>query len=364
MASQIGAPPDLSDADKVYISTELDSALNSRILYSLLLGLYTGIVAVTLGSIYTNKTRPVGRGMIVVIFLLHIVTSVDFITDWVYIRTIFVGNGQSSWAEYLFYNSNRVKLTVVMGVAGIICTVLADTTLIWRCWMVWGRRWPVILPPTLFLICTIVFKSIATYKAYATISGYTLGFVLYSAFILATTLWCTLLIIYRIVTVVRAGAQAGLGGLGAYRHVIEVFVESSALYSLSLIVYVAVFCYDTPAGAYIDVVAGVARGIAPTLLVGRVAAGHARPDDSWQGGIMSSLHFSTRLGGQRSQQESSATSDDPEAQSERGDEYGRCTVVASITDSDDSLTHQDHREIQPKTRSVDDSNTVIIVSKD
>ncbi|SJL17228.1 uncharacterized protein ARMOST_20774 [Armillaria ostoyae] len=33
------------------------------------------------------------------------------------------------------------------------------------------------------------------------------------------------------------------------------------------------------------------QGIAPTLIVGRVAAGHARPDDSWEGSISSSLHF-------------------------------------------------------------------------
>ncbi len=33
------------------------------------------------------------------------------------------------------------------------------------------------------------------------------------------------------------------------------------------------------------------QAIAPTLLVGRVAAGHARPDDSWQGSVISSLRF-------------------------------------------------------------------------
>ncbi len=37
------------------------------------------------------------------------------------------------------------------------------------------------------------------------------------------------------------------------------------------------------------------QGIAPTLLVGHVAAGHARPDDSWQesASIVSSLNFGT-----------------------------------------------------------------------
>ncbi|PBL04438.1 hypothetical protein ARMGADRAFT_1004994 [Armillaria gallica] len=351
MASQIGPlVPDLTDADRAYIFTELDAALNSRILYSLLLGLYTGIVAVTLESIYTNKTRPIGRGIVVVICILHILTSVNFIADWVYTRTLFVGNAQSSWAEYLFANSDRVNLILVMGVAGIICTALADSTLIWRCWTVWGRRWPVILPPVLFLICTIVFNIIAIYKSYATISGYTLGFVLHSAFILATTLWCTLLIIFRIVAVVRAEAR-----LGTYRHVIEVFVESSALYSLSLILYVAVFCYDTPATFYIDVVAGVARGIAPTLLVGRVAAGHARPDDSWQGSFMSSLHFGTRLGGWRSQQ----GSDELEAQLEGGDEYA--VAAASTAYSDDGVTHRDHCKTQSEGL---DNPAVVVIPRD
>ncbi|PBK67896.1 hypothetical protein ARMSODRAFT_1020397 [Armillaria solidipes] len=346
MANQTGPlVPDLTDTDRAYLFTELDSALNSQILYSLLLGLYTGIIAVTLESIYTNKTRSVGWGMVLVISILHIVTSINFIADWVYTRTLFIGNAQSSWAEYLFANSDRVNLTLVMGVAGIICTALADSTLIWRCWTVWGWRWPVILPPVLFLICTIVFNSIALYKSYATISGYTLGFVLHSAFILAMTLWCTLLIIYRIVAVVRGEAR-----LGTYRHIIEVFVESSALYSLSLILYVAVFCYETPASGYIDVVAGIARGIAPTLLVGRVAAGHARPDDSWQGSIVSSLHFGTRLGGRRSQQ----GSNELEAQLERSDEYA--VVVASTVYSDDGVTRQDHHK--PQSEGLD--NPVVI----
>lgn len=33
------------------------------------------------------------------------------------------------------------------------------------------------------------------------------------------------------------------------------------------------------------------QGVAPTLLAGRVAAGHARPDDSWRGSIISSFRF-------------------------------------------------------------------------
>ncbi|KAG7451849.1 uncharacterized protein BT62DRAFT_1071059 [Guyanagaster necrorhizus] len=355
MATQINIPSNLTDAERAFISTDLDGALNSRVLYSLLLGLYTGIVAVTLGNIFMNKDRPTGRGIVVTISLLHIATAINFGLDWVYIRTIFVKNGQSSWAEYVFYNSFDINLTVGMGTTGAICTVLADSTMIWRCWMVWGRRWQIILLPTLFLSSTIVFKIIATYRSYATINGYTPGYVLQSAFILATTLSCTSLIIYRIVTVARAGGTQVGGGVGAYRHVIEVFIESSALYSLSLITYVVVFSCNTSASPYIDIITGTARGIAPTLLVGRVAAGHARSDDSWQGSIVSSLRFGAHS--RESQQDSSATSTDLEGQQERSNEYDHSTSMASSADN--SLIHQGHRETQ-RERPANDSNAAII----
>ncbi|PBK93534.1 hypothetical protein ARMGADRAFT_884532, partial [Armillaria gallica] len=170
-----------------------------------------------------------------------------------------------------------------------------------RCWMVWGRRRLPVLLPIFVLIAAIgkitqiyqlgnspvssdsaVFKITGTYNMNAGPTNYyPLSFTLYSSFVLVTTWWCTVLIIYRIVTVARAGKEIG-GGLRAYRHIIEILVESSALYSVFLVLYVIIHTRGTPGMiSYFDVLAGIARGIAPTLLVGRVAAGHSRPDDSW-----------------------------------------------------------------------------------
>ena len=81
---------------------------------------------------------------------------------------------------------------------------------------------------------------------------------LYSAFVLATTLWCTLLIIYRILTI--AGVKHGAGGrLRLYHHCIEVQVESSALYSISLIVDLALYISNSFGEYYLTVIAGIAR---------------------------------------------------------------------------------------------------------
>ncbi len=101
-----------------------------------------------------------------------------------------------------------------------------------------------------------MFKIIATFKISTTaVTAYPLGFALYSAFILATTLWCTLLIIYRIVAVARRVSD----GLRTYRHVIEIMVESSALYSLTLILYVIFYAREDITLHYFDCLVGMAR---------------------------------------------------------------------------------------------------------
>ncbi|KAK0466027.1 uncharacterized protein EV420DRAFT_1509459 [Desarmillaria tabescens] len=144
--------------------------------------------------------------------------------------------------------------------------------MIWRCWMVWGRRWLTTLLPALCLVSAIVFKII--FLRCQVIDGAVndlLNLVLYASFSLATTLWCTLLIIYH--------------------HIVEVLIESSGLYSASLILFVAFFAHNDWAANYLDPITGIARGVALTLLVGHVAAGHAHSDDSWQGSIVTSLRF-------------------------------------------------------------------------
>ncbi|KAK0234194.1 hypothetical protein IW262DRAFT_1452731 [Armillaria fumosa] len=337
-------PPDLTDAENATVFQILDATLNSMMLYSLLSGIYTGIVAVILGIIFMKKAQPIRRAMVLIVVLLHTMTIFNFGLNWAYTNSMFIDNGSNYWTEYLFFSSSNMVLEVGMGTTSAVCTILTDSTMarILRCWMVWGRRWPPVLLPILILMAAIVFKIIGTYKLYTNPTNYALGFNLYSSFVLATTLWCTILIIYRIVSVARAGRDTG-GGLRAYRHIVEVLVESSALYSIFLILYMVFDAQDPPALAYFDVLAGITRGVAPTLLVGRVAAGYSRPDDSWRGSVIShSLRFGTRSGGQS--QQDSMMSDDLEAQRERDGGDGDRNPADSqdrYMDSDSSVHDND-----------------------
>ncbi|KAK0221173.1 hypothetical protein EDD85DRAFT_263234 [Armillaria nabsnona] len=74
-------------------------------------------------------------------------------------------------------------------------------------------------------------------------------------------------------------------------------VESASLYSVMIVVLLVFQVRNEVTGGYVEELAIAMRGIMPTILVGRVAAGHARPDDSWnESTARSSLRFGNHSG--------------------------------------------------------------------
>ncbi|PBK67630.1 hypothetical protein ARMSODRAFT_959263 [Armillaria solidipes] len=293
MGSLADIPSDFTDGFKAFVFQYLDAQLNSKILFALLYGVYTGILAVTLWNIFINKCWPIRRAMVVVIVLLHALITINFGANWSYIHSAFIKNGRSFWTVDKKLSGPSQAAYLEMGISASMSAILADLYMIWYCWMVWGRRWLAVLLPILSLISATASKIMAMYSTY--FQGNSVGFpVLYSSLFLVTTLWCTLLIIYRIVTVAGVGRGAE-GRLRVYCHLIEVLVESSALYSISLILFLAFTIREDFGLYYFDVIAGIAKGLAPTLLIGRITAGHrARSDDSWQGSVIGSASIRSR----------------------------------------------------------------------
>ncbi len=70
---------------------------------------------------------------------------------------------------------------------------------------------------------------------------------LYSLLILATLLWCTILIMYCICRVGGAGGQ-----IHTYQRVIEMLVESASLYSVVLVILVVFKAHNEIARDYME----------------------------------------------------------------------------------------------------------------
>ncbi len=116
----------------------------------------------------------------------------------------------------------------------------------------------------------------------------------------ATNSLCTLLILFRIVRV--SGISASLK---TYRGIIEILIESAAMYAIVYIALLIAYAYEfyndtvTVMTAYTypvvisdsitvrsyssasTILTLDSQGIAPTLIIARVMAGQSRPDDSW-----------------------------------------------------------------------------------
>lgn len=73
-------------------------------------------------------------------------------------------------------------------------------------------------------------------------------------------------------------------------------VESAAMYSLALVVFIGSLATDDIGGFYPKALLDTVAGIAPTLIVVRVVSGQARSDESWQiKETSSSLHFESSV---------------------------------------------------------------------
>ncbi|SJK98346.1 uncharacterized protein ARMOST_01611 [Armillaria ostoyae] len=341
MTTQTDIPSYVTDDYKASLLQYLDADLNSMIIYALLHGIYTGIFAVTMWNIFNNKSRPIRRAIVVVITLLYALITISVVADWSYYNSAFIDSGQNFWTVFLYFSTSRQATSWEMNIAASVSTILADSYIIWCCWTVWGRRWVVVLLPIISLISASGKVSDLIYSFHISIVLYIVSRImqvyhqyvngspeifnrLYISFILTTTIWCTLLVIYRILSVTgfRRGAE---GRLRVYHRFIQVVVESSALYSISLILELALIIRASDGLYYLDTIAAIAKGVAPTLLVGRAAAGHTRPEDDCNEITVSTLHFQTpserdTTSSQASIMESAVLENDLEAQQQQSDE--------------------------------------------
>ncbi|KAF4619473.1 hypothetical protein D9613_004658 [Agrocybe pediades] len=173
--------------------------------------------------------------------------------------------------------------------------ILADWLMLWRCFHVWGRSFRVIAFPSFLLLSEIVIyiamiiligvniHNVTPAKA-RVFNSIHIALIVIPVFV---SLTCTYLIAHRIYSSSRKVAGGAMMRNQNLKRIIEITVQSSAIYSLILTVTVAVSA-PTPtivrsasmyeAYTYFSAILGPITGIIPTLMVGRVTMLSSRPD--------------------------------------------------------------------------------------
>ncbi|KAK0457346.1 uncharacterized protein EV420DRAFT_1644091 [Desarmillaria tabescens] len=281
------------------LRASLDASLNSFLFEFFVHGVYTGIYAISIQVLATNITSRTRVCMCYVNTILYVLCTIQFAAFWVELRTAFV-QGTSLQSQYeLMLDGAPEYLRIMRSVGSSLNIVLADCTLIWRCWVVWEHDWRVVAIPILLfasgILCGIELD-IHQYRVSELIDAVQKKWAVATiTMTLAVNIICTALIIARIVSVTRR--QRGvIGSIRDYRGAIEILVESAALYTLSYMVLMVLYPLNGVGYMYAEMLVYPITGIAPTLIMARVASGEARPEESVHG-IQSSLRFQTSSSG-------------------------------------------------------------------
>lgn len=268
-----------------------DTMLNVTLLESLLYGMYTTVVAFTIWIVAVRdkgRDRLVHSGLVIVMYLI---TTSHLAARWTFLRGGFIRHGETEETVYNYF-FDAPKWMLLSTAAFMANTLIADCIMIWRCWIICGRRWAFIVIPGLCTIVGTIFAGFSFYQQTATPppgsawSAAQIDWMIpYFSMSLTVTLLCTLVIIYRI-TVIKPSIENGTRRLW-----IEVIVESAALYAIALIIMLAFYAKNDVHTNYPIVVATMITALAPTLIVARVSSGATRPESSWHTSPLSILAF-------------------------------------------------------------------------
>ncbi|KAF9021396.1 hypothetical protein BDZ89DRAFT_1071508 [Hymenopellis radicata] len=266
----------------------MSTFLHPIILLAFCHGIHTSIFFVALYYII-ESTQPIRKRITLagIITFLWFANTVILGLNWKLVDRVFIAHGASLETEFNFYHAGDLPISIAVDVFRGLSVFVADLILIWRCWVLYGGNLKVIAVPGLFVItetvsvCMVIVSSVETvHTVNASQVNWTL---VYYAMTVVTNSLCTILILFRIVRVSGLGAS-----LKTYRGIIEILVESAAMYAMIYIALLIGYAYQFYSGArigtakpYLAFISYSITGIAPTLIIARVMAGQSRPDDSW-----------------------------------------------------------------------------------
>ncbi|KAK0203235.1 hypothetical protein DFS33DRAFT_971451 [Desarmillaria ectypa] len=262
----------------------LDGTLNSYIFGFFIHGIYTGLYATSIWVLATNCISKTRIYLGCLITTLYILCTIQIAVSWIELRTALV-YGTSIQSRYGLISAS-LSLEVARVVASALNILVADCTIIWRCWVVWGQNWKIVALPIIFVVGGIFCGIKLVIHQYTVSAGddvVTKWAVATIAMTLGTNVLCTTLIITRIVRVTRRQRSMFGTGLRTYRGAIEILVESAALYSIGYLLLMIFYPLSSNGYMFAQALVYPIAGIAPTLIIARVASGQARPEESWHG---------------------------------------------------------------------------------
>ncbi|KDR71346.1 hypothetical protein GALMADRAFT_144032 [Galerina marginata CBS 339.88] len=245
------ADPSLISIEKVILSDNL----NSTVLFTFLMGIYTMIYFGTL-ILYLTRKGGQRRTVISSITLLYFLDIIMFGIQWYALEWVFVLNGETRESSFIAIGTPPGWALLLATIGSCYMVVIADGLMALLCLVetifVGGHAGHTLPSEVVVLVDTI--QSALFFTS------------------LSSSLLATLLIAFRIHSVSKQGG----GPKRRFGHIIEIVVQSAALYSLALLILGiagTITSNSLAMGGFVNfgvAVAFTVTGIAPTIMVARV----------------------------------------------------------------------------------------------
>ncbi|KAF9004157.1 hypothetical protein BDZ89DRAFT_1145743 [Hymenopellis radicata] len=273
----------------------IGDSLNVHLIAVFSYGLYVTLFVGTMQRIVARGGQRVY--FTVAICLIWVFATVSFGMVWVDAYAIYVTYGatRDSMLGYIMgfgpeagsWTGKRLAINYGMRITVALNAMLAELINIWRCWVLWDRKWFVVGLPLLGVISGLISHAFFLVALFPTGSMKTPKgdgtdwLIVYYSVTVVTNLLTTFLIIFRILSV------GGLKTIRTYRGIIEVLVESAFLYSATYTILLALSVHDGYAAPYdsnwyLFALLNAVTAAAPTMIIGRTAsmAGKVHPNDA------------------------------------------------------------------------------------
>jgi len=242
-------------------------------------GIFTTFFCVTLWVLFNkSSTGRASRFLVLTVCSLYILAVTHLSIDVCRAVQAFVGYADIPHGSIVFYGKLNEPTEIVKTAVYASETVLADSFFVWRCYVVWDKRWPIIVLPITMVIGT---ASSAAGLCWA-FSKAAPGNVVFESVLapwvasawsttLATNVTCTVLISFRIWRGQRRLKQAGMSS--TLLPVMIIVIESGAIYSSGLISALAAYASGNNSQYIIRDFLPSLIGIVFTTIIIRVALG-------------------------------------------------------------------------------------------
>jgi len=170
--------------------------------------------------------------------------------------------------------------------------------MLYRCALIWNYNWLVILVPGLWLIASTVLSFILVAEAATPNGPWTFDFALvYFPLSMSLNIFLALLTAGKLLWA-RYKLRGALGSqhTKTYSSIASMIVESSALYSITSLVYIILYATNNPAANEVLSLLGEVMCISPVLIILRVAYGQGITRATVQE-TSTAMHFSSTRSG-------------------------------------------------------------------